>query len=473
MESPFIHLLRSPYACYFFDVNTNSIVMVSEEAYAALHEITKTGSPPPSMSADCGMELQQLKEQGYLSSKRVKEIEHPLTQDLDYILSRKVGKVTLQLTQSCNLRCAYCIYSETTNDKQRKHSGKRMSWETAKAGIDFLAEHSIDSERVNVGFYGGEPLLEFELLKKATIYAEERFEGRDLAINLTSNATLLNDEILEFFAEHDIHLTISLDGPKSIHDRSRCFANGGGTFDTVMFNLQYAVEKFPEYAHNISINMVMDPRNSYDCLNDFIVEYDVFQTAIPHASPLDMEYSGEQEGASEQFLIENTYDHFLGYLKYFRRLKTTKIPYLAQRDIDSSIRRYEKHMKHISTLPDKTMHGGPCIPGQARLFINTDGDFYPCERVSELSDSMRIGNLKNGFDLNKSQSLLNIGQLTAEQCKNCWAINHCGACAKKADSGLCLSGEIKQKACQSMRRNVESDIRAEIMRREIKGGMLK
>ena len=473
MEVPFIQLLRSPYACYFFDVNTNSIVMVSEEAYSALKEITKNGSPPLSVSEGCSAELERLKAQGYLSSKKVKEIEHPLTQDLDYILSRMVGKVTLQLTQSCNLRCTYCIYSETTNDKQRKHSGKRMSWETAKAGIDFLAEHSMDIDRVNVGFYGGEPLLEFDLLKIATLYAEERFEGRDLTINLTSNATLLNDEILSFFAEHDIHLTISLDGPKSIHDRSRCFAKGGGTFDTVMANLRYAVERYPNYAHNISINMVMDPRNSYDCLNDFIVEYDVFKTAIPHASPLDMEYSGQQEGISEQFLIENTYDHFLAYLKYFRRLKSAEVPYLAQRDIDSAIRRYEKHMKHISALPDKTMHGGPCIPGQARLFINADGDFYPCERVSELSDSMRIGNLKDGFNLEQARSILNIGQLTAEQCTNCWAINHCGTCAKKADGGSCLSGEIKQKSCQYMRRNVENEIRAEIMRREIKGGMLK
>ncbi len=299
------------------------------------------------------------------------------------------------------------------------------------------------------------------------------FEGRNLTINLTSNATLLNDEILEFFAEHDIHLAISLDGPKSIHDRSRCFANGGGTFDTVMANLQHAVEKYPDYAHNISINMVMDPSNSYDCLNEFIVDYDVFKTAIPHASPLDMEYSDQQKITSEQFIIENTYDHFLAYLHYFRRLKLTQIPFLAQRDIESSIRRYEKHMKHISSLPDKTMHGGPCIPGQARLFVNADGDFYPCERVSELSDSMRIGSLKDGFDLNKVKSLLNIGQLTAEQCINCWAINHCGTCAKKADGGVCLSAENKQKACWSMRQSVENDLRAEIMRREIKGGILK
>ncbi len=173
METPFIHLVRSPYYCYFFDVNTNSIVMVSEEAYAVLGQILKGVSPP--MSAECSAELARLKDEGYLSSKRVREIEHPLTQDLDYILSRMVGKITLQLTQSCNLRCAYCIYSETTNDKQRKHSAKRMSWETAKAGIDFLAEHSIDNDQANVGFYGGEPLLEFELLKKATLYAEERF----------------------------------------------------------------------------------------------------------------------------------------------------------------------------------------------------------------------------------------------------------------------------------------------------------
>ena len=380
MEAPFIHLMRSPYACYFFDVNTNSIVMVSEEVYTALKEIQRTGTIPPSVSTDCRKEIQRLCKEGYLLFNRVKSIEHPATNQLEYILDRKIRKITLQLTQSCNLRCAYCIYSETTNDRQRKHSKKRMSWETAKAGIDYFAEHSIDSERVNVGFYGGEPLLEFDLLKKATLYAEKRFEGRDFSINLTSNATLLTDEVLDFFAEHGISLLVSLDGPKSVHDRSRCFANGGGTFDTVMANLERAVKKYPDYAHKLGINMVIDPQNDYDCLNDFILDYDVFDTVFAQGSLMDLRYADSGVSYSEDYIDQYNYDKFLAFLNYLKKIKNMKIPPLAVNDVTRLTQTINMSKGKMINLPETMMHAGPCMPGQNRLFINVDGDFYPCER---------------------------------------------------------------------------------------------
>lgn len=472
MEAPFIHLLRSPYACYFFDVNTNRLVMVSEEAYAALKGVTQTGIIPPTISENCRKEIQKLYSEGYLKSKRIKEIEHPLSKQLGYILDRKIRKITLQLTQSCNLRCAYCIYSDTTNERQRKHSGKRMSWETAKAGIDYFAQHSIDSDKVNVGFYGGEPLLEFDLLKKATLYAEERFEGRDFSINLTSNATLLSDEVLDFFAEHDIGLLVSLDGPKSIHDRSRCFANGGGTFDTVMANMENAIRKYPEYAKKLGVNMVVDPQNDYDCLNEFIMDYDVFQTISAQASVMDLRYSDTDVTFSEQYLDEYNYDKFLGFLSHLKKIKNMEVPPLVQNDITRLSQTIEMGKGKLSGLPDAMMHAGPCIPGQNRLFINADGNFYPCERVSELSEAMKIGSLKEGMDVEKAKKLLNVGQLTPDSCTNCWAICHCTMCARSADDGNELSVEMKAKQCSRVRQTVESQLRTEIMFREIKGGLV-
>lgn len=131
---------------------------------------------------------------------------------------------------------------------QRTHSTKRMSFETAKKGIDFLLEHSIDSERINIAFYGGEPLLEFNLLKDIVAYVEENAVGRDFSFSITTNGTMVTEEIVKYFIQHNIQMSISLDGPKRVHDDNRRFANSGvGSFDEVIEALKGIYEKHPDY----------------------------------------------------------------------------------------------------------------------------------------------------------------------------------------------------------------------------------
>ena len=110
--------------------------------------------------------------------------------------------------------------------------------------------------------------------------------------------------------------------------------------------------------------------------------------------------------------------------------------------------------------------GGPCIPGQMRLLINADGDFYPCERVNE-SEAMRIGSITEGFDYDKARSLLNIGSLTQDNCSNCWAIRHCVLCAKMADGGDMLSADIKKGNCALSINTVVHKLRSIVLLREI------
>ena len=100
--------------------------------------------------------------------------------------------MTLQLTQNCNFRCAYCHY--TCNDgSQRTHSSKRMSVEVAKAAILYLRDHSVDTQSVYIGFYGGEPFLEFSLLKEVVAFCEDQLRGKDIHFTVTSNGTLLTE----------------------------------------------------------------------------------------------------------------------------------------------------------------------------------------------------------------------------------------------------------------------------------------
>ena len=87
-----------------------------------------------------------------------------------------------------------------------------------------MKEHSVEKERVIIGFYGGEPLLEFELIKKCVKYARKELKGKQINFALTTNATLLNDEIINYFIEHSFIVTVSIDGPKEMHDDERRFA---------------------------------------------------------------------------------------------------------------------------------------------------------------------------------------------------------------------------------------------------------
>jgi len=150
---PFIHLVQSPMSKAFYDVNTNSLVRVDVETYNYLENLVMSENEACNYAEH--PLTRRLFDSGYLSNKRVSHLEHPATHELEDLLDRSLRLLTLQLTQNCNLRCAYCIYSEKTNERQRAHSKRSMSFETAKKAVDFLVKHSVDTETVAIGFYGG------------------------------------------------------------------------------------------------------------------------------------------------------------------------------------------------------------------------------------------------------------------------------------------------------------------------------
>jgi len=133
-----------------------------------------------------------------------------------------IQSAALFMIHDCNLRCAYCYAGEKTS--------RRMSEETALASIDFLLKES--SGNVVVTFFGGEPLIEYALLKKIVLDSEEKY-GSEVQFRLSTNGTLLNRENLDFFNEHKFYFTLSLDGGKTQQDTLRKTAGGKGSFDAV------------------------------------------------------------------------------------------------------------------------------------------------------------------------------------------------------------------------------------------------
>jgi len=461
---PLISLHQTPNGYYFFDANKDEVVSINKESYDYLSVLCSDDVNVPVMPE----ELHELKEQGYLKvESAVEKVQHAYTEHLDTFLRRKISKITLQLTQDCNLRCKYCIYSEEHSEMQRTHSNKKMSWETAKKALDFLKEHSIDSTKINIGFYGGEPLLEFDLMKQIITYCNKSFVGKKLTYNITSNGTILTDEIIMFLKEHDISLMISLDGPKEINDINRVFADGSGTFDTIAKKVNRIKEIAPDYSDKLQISMVMDPQNDYDCINEIHLEGSDFRKLNISASLIDNEYGGERLQFSSQYIWKMEYQNFLALLSYYRRyLKDSVLPisnsWIAQVLDENS------KTANGAALQQTDVPSGPCIPGQLRLFVNVDGSFFPCERVSEKSSAMYIGSLKDGFNLKNAQDILNIGKLTENECKKCWCFRYCGMCVKKADSTSGeLSAEVKLSFCDGTRNDVYRKMQTRILFKEI------
>lgn len=445
----FVHAFRTPRAYYLYDVNTNQIIDIPESLYKLY-----TGEEKGNLLSNIEI-INNLKSKGFLKDNPIKRIEHGITPYLPTFLRTRIQSMTLQVTQQCNLRCKYCVYSGSYTT--RTHSSKTMSFDIAKQAIDFLYEHSTDVSIPSIGFYGGEPLLNFNLIKNIVEYVEKIFDGRNIIYNITTNATLLNDENLKFMEDHDFHVMVSLDGPKEIHDKNRVFAvDGSGTFDCIIKNLKYVQEKFPKLYGNTTYNAVINPDHNYSCFNKFILQFsDIDVNKIMPSLLADTFREGASIVWPEDFYIGSRIDNFRVFMSKMRRIHP--------KHISTAMEAYFLHLKSImhtmrsanETLQEKCHPGGPCTPGVRKLFVDVKGDFYPCERVSETSSYMNIGSLSRGFDIEKISTLLNIGKTTEDECKKCWSLRYCSLCCANSDDSKELSCEKRLKECNDVRQRTE------------------
>lgn len=452
--SPFIKLFKTPLGYYCYDVNTFSMLRITEGMYKFLNENNEF------QDEDTKSRVKKLEKSGYLSSHKVKEIIHPYADLIEVYLAHNVRKITLQITQNCNLACKYCAYANDTDGKQRRHTSRNMPIQTAKKGINFLFEHSGNEEEINIGFYGGEPLLEFKKLKVLIDYSENiaKSKSKELSFSITTNATLLNDEMIEYFMGHNIKLLISLDGPEDIHNKNRIFRNNGkGSFSNVINKIENIKNKYPGFLNQVSINAVLDTENDFTCYQDFFTSYETFNEFKINTNIINNTFLQKKYKYEEQFKTQYKYEKF--------KLFAAALKIIDKNDVSDIVKKelYELHQVYESftcntKLMDSFHHGGPCIAGSTRLFIDVNGIFFPCERCSEKSSVMKIGDVNNGFNIEAAKRVTNIGKLTEQECINCWNILLCSLCATRADNITELSKEVKLKSCKGMKRSTENKI---------------
>lgn len=455
---PNIKLVRTIEGFYLFDVNTNNIVEINETLYNYFDCIVKGIMDHKDISIDTKdiNTVEKMKKDGLLTGVRKIEIEHSMTEFLEDMLNNELAHLCLQVTQNCNLRCEYCVFSGSYVN--RVHSNKRMDWKVAKRAIDFLYEHSGNSDNeILIGFYGGEPILEIDLIKKCVEYAKKLFRDKDVQFNLTTNATLLNDEIIDYLFQSDFAITISLDGPEEVQDSHRVWIDGSGSFNKVVGNIEKMLAKRKyETSDKVILNSVLtDDVDLKSILYFFNNDSRVNQFTHQLSLVNDVNLVAEKEKGENNNREVREYEIFKAFLYGVGRIPKDMVSQMASSYVYSVVDGFYNRSIGEKQL-NKAHPGGPCIPGQHKLFCDVEGNLYPCERVSETSEIMKMGNIYDGFDICAAKRILNVGKVTEDECIKCWAFDFCSQCIAFADGGDEVSREKRLKECGRVRNDVEN-----------------
>ncbi|MBT2290008.1 Cys-rich peptide radical SAM maturase CcpM [Paenibacillus albidus] len=453
--NPFIKLLEVANSFYIYDVNTSKIVEVNREIYNSLDACLKDQPARPVLSQEDQETVQDMLAAGLLQEHPEIEIEHIMTHQLENVLEHELNRICLQVTQNCNLRCKYCVFSGSYIN--RVHNNKRMDWATAKRALDFLYEHNGQSDNdVLIGFYGGEPLLEIDLIKKCVAYSHELFPGKNVQFNITTNTTLLHADIAKYLLDHNFTISLSIDGPQEIHDLNRVHLNGHGSFETVMNNINNIFETIPDIpTEKFIISTVLSNDADLESVVQFFKEDNrVNRFSYQLTSANDTNLKSAPTPACKKNNVVNQYEIFKMFLYGLDRIPIDMTSQLAESYASQLASNFCNRIA-IDMNNRKAHPGGPCVPGQHKLFVDVDGNLYPCERVSETSPIMRMGNLEEGIDIEAAKRILNIGQTTQAECSECWAFNFCTQCIAFADGGSEISREKRLSECARVKKNTE------------------
>lgn len=388
---------------YIYDTYTNHILKINQKQYKEICELHKIGVCEYRIKDKNTKEYNDiisLLNKGYFHVEWIDEIKHRDSDNIVYLLNRSINRLTLQVTHDCNMCCRYCNFSKD-NKIDRTHGKRNMPLSIAKQSIDFLYAHSKDIGKVYISFYGGEPFLNFDLIQNATNYSKQLFELKEIQYNITTNATIMTEDIISYLVNNNVFLSISLDGPKEIQNKHRLFSeNGMDTFDIVMKNIE-KLKKYENYFRRyVNFLPVYFSDEKKDDVLEFYERIGINRSCVimREADLRGIDYDEIQNRNKNQTENEKKYTYFCDALD-------DKNP-----------------------IPSIWQHNGPCIPGVQKIFVNIDGDIQLCEKIIDYKKT-HIGNVYNGFDFNKVKFILNLGKINEVECKKCWCMRFCKICA--------------------------------------------
>ena len=414
-----------------------TIIKNLEDKYSSNNDVTRADIE------ECFEQVEYLKDKGKLFSP---DTFMPMADKLKKKTAGVVKALCLHVAHTCNLNCSYCFAS------QGKYHGERavMSYEVGKRALDFLIENSGSRRNLEVDFFGGEPLMNFDVVKKLVAYARsiEKEKGKNFRFTLTTNGVLIDDDVIEFANKEMSNVVLSLDGRKQVHDRFRVDYQGKGSWEKIVPKFQKLVKS-------------RDGRNYY------------MRGTFTHNNP---DFLEDIKGMLDLGFNELSMEPVV--------CESNDPSALTQEDIETVCKQYEdlatlmlekdeqgKPFTFYHYMIDLT--GGPCIykrisgcgSGTEYMAVTPWGDLYPCHQFVG-DEKFKLGDIYNGVNNTDIQKeFLSCNVYAREDCKDCWAKLYCsGGCAANAYHATGSIKGVYKDGCTLFKKRMECAILVAIVR---------
>ncbi|MBP1570590.1 MAG: thioether cross-link-forming SCIFF peptide maturase [Oscillospiraceae bacterium] len=415
----------------FTDNSKETIVAAMKEKYADREDITASDIE------ECYAQVVALKDAGKLFAPDTFE---SMAGHLKAKTSGVVKALCLHIAHTCNLNCEYCFAS------QCKYHGERsmMSFKVGKHAFDWLIENSGSRRNLEVDFFGGEPLMNFDVVKQLVEYARsiEKEKGKNFRFTLTTNGVLVDDDVIDFCNREMSNVVLSLDGRKEIHDRYRVDYAGNGSWDKIVPKFQKFVEK-------------RGGKNYY------------MRGTFTHANP---DFLKDIQTMLDLGFNELSMEPVVCAAGDPSELTEADFPIVCQQyeDLAMLMLKKDKEGKPFTFyhyMIDLT--GGPCIykrisgcgSGTEYMAVTPWGDLYPCHQFVG-DERFKLGDIWKGVDNTEIQSEFAACNVYAHpECRDCWARLYCsGGCAANAYHATGSVTGVYEYGCRLFKKRMECAI---------------
>ena len=402
-----VHTFNIDGKYYLFDVESTSLHVCDKLTTEVVKKINgeeyDLDGVDVSVVKEIEEEIEELKKSGVLYTP-FKE-DHPIKSDL-------VKALCLHICHDCNLSCQYCFAGKG------KYKGKAeyMSETVAKKAVDFLIKNSGNRKILEMDFFGGEPLMNLDVVKKTVEYAKEEGKkaGKTFLFTLTTNGVLLNDETAKWLNDEMENVVLSIDGRREVHDGVRKTVNGKGSYDVIIENIKKFVKMRGDkhyYVRGTFTNKNLDFGNDVLALADMGLDQISLEPVVTASDdPLYISKEMLPDIKAEYRRLAKVYDE--------KRKKGEKLFNFFHFNID--IEGGVCLKKRISA----------CGAGNEYFSVTPSGDMFPCHQFADKPE-YKMGNVFIGkLDENIRSLFKNSSLYTKEKCKDCFAKYHCsGGCA--------------------------------------------
>lgn len=427
-----IHFYKYKDKNILLDINSDSIHLIDDLTFNIFENLKEQGesyTPDSEEAKEVLKEIEELAEEGILFSPPGEITEYTPPEN------PIIKAMCLHIAHDCNLRCPYCFAD------QGPYGGDRgmMSFETGKAAVELLFKESGSRKNLNIDFFGGEPLMNFQVVKELILYIEKRTKelGKAAELTLTTNALLLDKEKGDFLKEHNISVVLSLDGRPEVQNKMRYTANHKGSYDVVSNNIK---------------NFIADGYKNYIVRGTFTRENTDFLKDLQHLE--------------EMGLKNLSIEPVVGPEEASYSIKNEDIPLILE-EYDKLTEYMEKNSDFNFFHFNIDIYKGPCLPkrisacgaGHEYVAISPQGDIYPCHQFVGNKDFL-LGNVYQG-DISRKigRMFQDANVLNKEECMDCWARFYCsGGCHSSNWHDTGDFYKVYKKGCELQKKRVECAI---------------